>query len=220
MRRFIPACLFVLSFLTCTSFSISQEPAAPTADGALKLLKDGNDRFAQDKLAPRNIGADRRAVLAKGQKPFAVVLACADSRVAPELIFDQGLGDLFVLRVAGNLTDPLILGSIEYAVEHLHSPLIVVLGHEKCGAVDAALTKKAFPGNLGTLVKDVHTGKDLPKENAEALPIAVKNNVVFQLSQLTARSELLKEEAKSKKIKIVGGVYRLGSGKVEWVEGK
>ncbi len=179
MIRFIPTFLATLFLITSNGDSFSQEPAAPTADGALKLLKDGNDRFAQDKLAPRNLGAERRAVLAKGQKPFAVVLACADSRVPPELIFDQGLGDLFVLRVAGNLTDPLILGSIEYAVEHLHSPLVVVLGHEKCGAVDAALTKKAFPGNLGTLVKDVHTGKDLPKENADALPIAIKNNVVF-----------------------------------------
>jgi carbonic anhydrase len=220
MPRFIPTLFLMFSLTIFVGDSFSQEPAAPTADAALKLLKDGNDRFAQDKLAPRNLGAERRALLAKGQKPFAVVLACADSRVAPELIFDQGLGDIFVLRVAGNLTDPLILGSIEFAVGQMNTPLIVVLGHEKCGAVDAALTKKAFPGNLGTLVKDVHVGKDLPKENAEALPIAIKNNVVFQLSQMTARSELLKEEAKSKKVKIVGGVYRLGSGKVEWVEGK
>ena len=218
MRRFFPAIVFLLSFSIYSQTSVSQEPAAPTADGALKLLKEGNDRFAQGKLAPQKLGADRRAVLAKGQHPFAVVLGCADSRVAPELVFDQGLGDLFVLRVAGNLTDPLILGSIEYAVEHLHVPVIVVLGHEKCGAVDAALSKKEFPGNLGTLVKDVHTGKDLPKE--DALPIAVKNNVVFQTSRMTEKSDLLKKEATAKKIKIVGGVYQLGSGKVEWVEGK
>ena len=171
-------------------------------------------------MTARDIGADRRAVLAKGQYPFAVVLACADSRVAPELIFDQGLGDLFVVRVAGNLTDPFILGSIEYAVEHLHTPLIVILGHEKCGAVDAALSKKEFPGNLGKLIKDIHVGKDLPKEAAEALPVAIKNNVVFHAGQLTQRSPLLKEEVAQKKVKIVGGVYRLGSGKVEWVEGK
>ncbi len=108
---------------------------------------------------PRALCARRRALLAKGQHPHAVILSCADSRVAPELLFDQGLGDLFVLRVAGNISDPFVLGSIEYAVEHLHAPLIVVLGHESCGAVAAALTKVDFPGNLGTLIKEVHVGK-------------------------------------------------------------
>src|SRR5205085_10520354 len=137
------------------------------------LLKEGNGRFAAGKLAVKDVGAQRRATLAKGQHPFAVVLACADSRVPPELVFDQGLGELFVLRVAGNLADPFVLGSIEYAVEHLHTPLIVVLGHENCGAVAAALTKAAFPGNLGTLVKEVHVGKNLPMERAAALPAAV-----------------------------------------------
>src|SRR5207248_7711581 len=151
--------------------------------------------------------------LAKGQHPFAVVLTCADSRVAPELVFDQGLGDLFVLRVAGNITDPFTLGSIEYAVEHVHTPLIVVLGHENCGAVAAALTKVEFPGNLGTLIKEVHVGKDLPMERSAALPVAVKNNVLFHAAQLTKRSGLLKEEAAHKKVSIVGGVYRLASGK-------
>jgi carbonic anhydrase len=214
--------LFLVFFglLLFAGGSISQEAAPPTADGALRLLKDGNGRFATDKLAAKDIGAQRRAALAKGQKPFAIVLTCADSRVAPELIFDQGLGELFVLRVAGNLTDPFILGSIEYAVEHLHAPLIVVLGHESCGAVAAALAKQPLPGNLGKLVKEVHIGKDLPTDKATALPIAVKNNVVFYAGQLTERSELLKEEVAHKKVKIVGGVYRLASGKVEWLEGK
>jgi carbonic anhydrase len=208
------------ALLTFAGASTSQEAAPPTADAALKFLKDGNARFAQGKLAARDIGAQRRAALAKGQHPFAVVLACADSRVAPELVFDQGLGDLFVLRVAGNIADPFVLGSIEYAVEHLHAPLIVVLGHENCGAVAAALTKVDFPGNLGTLIKEVHVGKDLPMESAAALPVAVKNNVLFHATQLTQRSALLKEEAARKKVNIVGGVYRLASGKVEWVEGK
>jgi carbonic anhydrase len=198
--------------------SPGQDAAKPTADGALKLLKEGNARFAEDKPAAKDIGAKRRQELAKGQHPFAVVLTCADSRVAPELLFDQGLGDLFVLRVAGNLTDPLILGSIEYAVEHLHTPLIVVLGHENCGAVAAALTKVEFPGNLGKLVKEVHVGKDLPMERSAALPLAVKNNAVHAAAQLTQRSELLKEEVAHKKVKIVSGVYMLGSGKVEWVK--
>jgi carbonic anhydrase len=220
MVRFTSIVLIVPALLFFAGASVSQEAAPPTADAALKLLKEGNDRFAQGRLAAKDIGAKRRAVLAKGQNPFATVLTCADSRLAPELVFDQGLGDLFVLRVAGNLTDPFILGSIEYAVEHLHTPLIVVLGHENCGAVAAALTKVDFPGNLGELVKAVHVGKDLPMERAAALPIAVKNNVVYHAGQLTQRSPLLKEEVSHKKVKIASGVYRLASGKVEWVEAK
>jgi len=213
----------VISFLTAlllAGASFCQDAAPPTADGALKLLKDGNERFVQGKQTVKDVGAKRRAVLAKGQHPFAVVLSCADSRVVPELLFDQGLGDLFVLRVAGNITDTFVLGSIEYAVEHVHTPLIVVLGHESCGAVDAALTKESFPGNIGKLVKEVHVGKDLPMNREVALPVAVKNNVLFQAAQFSQRSEILKAAVAQKKVKIVSGVYRLASGKVEWLEGK
>jgi carbonic anhydrase len=217
----LPKSLFVvLIVLAFVGFSGAQDAAPPTVDGALKLLKEGNARFTAGKQTAKNIGAKARAALAKGQHPFAVILTCADSRVAPELVFDQGLGDLFVLRVAGNIADPFVLGSIEYAVEHLHTPLIVVLGHESCGAVAAALTKESFPGNLGKLIKEVHVGKDLPMDRAAALPAAVKNNVLFHAAQLTQRSDVLKEEAAKKKVKIVSGVYRLESGNVEWIEGK
>src|SRR5262249_21918335 len=140
-----------------------------TSAQALERLKAGNDRFSDDKTGERKIGKDRREELAKGQHPFAVILTCADSRVAPELVFDTGLGDLFVLRVAGNVTDPAVIGSIEYAVEHLHAPLIVVMGHEACGAVKAALGGQPLPGDLGTLIKMVRAGRDLPKDPAEAL---------------------------------------------------
>jgi carbonic anhydrase len=207
--------LVALALLVFTAGAISQEATPPTADAALKLLKDGNARFVEGKIAAKDI-APRRAEVAKGQHPFAIVLACADSRVAPELVFDQGLGDLFVLRVAGNVTDPFILGSIEYGVEHLHAPLIVVLGHEKCGAVDAALTKVEFRGNLGKLIKEVHVGADLPADRAAALPQAIQNNVLFVAGQITQRSEPLKDAVAHKKVRIVSGVYQLRSGKVEW----
>src|SRR5436190_300954 len=124
-------------FLVAPSFS--QEKPAVTADQALERLKKGNEKFVADRSEIPNVGAERRRELAKGQHPFAIVLTCADSRVTPEYIFNQGLGDVFVLRVAGNIADQFETGSIEYAVEHLHSPLIVVLGHSKCGAVDAAM---------------------------------------------------------------------------------
>jgi carbonic anhydrase len=217
LNRVIPLVLLAVSAFTAAA--ISQEAAPPTADAALKLLKEGNARFVEGKLAAKDI-APRRAEVAKGQHPFAIVLACADSRVAPELVFDQGLGDIFVLRVAGNITDPFILGSIEYGVGHVHVPLVVVLGHENCGAVAAALTKVEFTGNLGKLVKEVHVGADLPMERSKALPIAIKNNVLYHAGQITERSESLKEAAAQKKVRIVSGVYRLASGKVEWIEGK
>src|SRR6516165_380132 len=160
----VRALVAVLSLLCILQPLQAQEakPKQPSPEEALKRLKEGNSRFVADMLAERNLGRNRRAELAKGQAPFAIILGCADSRVAPELLFDQGLGDLFVVRVAGNVTDPAILGSIEYAVEHLKAPLIVVVGHEKCGAVDAALSGGELHGNIAKLIKEVQPGKDLP----------------------------------------------------------
>jgi len=218
MTRIAKSTVVMFVFLICVRFSLSQEAASPSADGALKLLKEGNDRFAQGKLAGKDSGMKKRELLAKGQTPFAIVLACADSRVAPELIFDQGLGDLFVLRVAGNIADSFILGSMEFAVDNLKTPLIVVIGHENCGAVAGAFSKGDFTGNLGKLIKEIHVGTDLPAERAAALPLAIKNNVVFTAEQLTQRSDILKNAVAQKKVKIVRGVYRLGSGVVEWID--
>jgi carbonic anhydrase len=197
-----------------------QEATAVSAEQALQKLKNGNERFAKDMLERKDVGAPRRAALAKGQKPFAVILTCADSRVPPEIIFNQGLGDVFVLRVAGNIADPFTIGSIEYAVGHLKTPLVVVLGHESCGAVEAGLAKAEFPGGLGKLIREIHVGTDLPPERAKALPIAIKNNVVHHTALLTQRSEVLKEAAARNQVRIVSGVYELSSGKVQWLESK
>jgi carbonic anhydrase len=198
---------------------LGAQEKAPTAEDALQRLKQGNVRFAADKLdQKKDIGAKRRGDLAKGQRPFAVILACADSRVAPELIFDQGLGDLFVIRVAGNVTDPAILGSIEYAVEHVKVPLIVVVGHEKCGAVDAALSGGELHGNLAKVIKEVQPGKDLPKDKDAALAAGVKNNVLEQAARLTQQSTVVKDFASSKRIQIAAGVYSLKNGTVEWLD--
>src|SRR5438105_3680928 len=139
----------VIALANLVAVPLYAQDAKPTPTGSLQRLKDGNARFAADKPNKRDVGADKRKELAKGQHPFAIVLTCADSRVAPELLFDAGLGELFVLRVAGNIADPAVVGSIEYAVEHLHTPLIVVLGHESCGAVAAALDGAKLPGDPG-----------------------------------------------------------------------
>ncbi|MEK7804022.1 MAG: carbonic anhydrase, partial [Deltaproteobacteria bacterium] len=127
------AVLFLYSGIV---FASSAGPGI-SADEALKKLIDGNNRFVQSAQAQKDIGNNRRTELTKGQHPFAVILSCSDSRVPPEHIFDQGLGDIFVVRVAGNVADSIELGSVEYAAEHLGVPLILVLGHQSCGAVKA-----------------------------------------------------------------------------------
>jgi len=198
----------------------AQEKPAVTAEEALERLKKGNEKFVADPSSPAMLSAERRQEVAKGQHPFAIILTCADSRLAPEHIFHQGLGDIFVLRVAGNIADPFVLGSMEYAVEHLHSPLIVVLGHSKCGAVDAALGENKPAGNLGKLIAEVHVGKDLPAEKPAALDAAIANNVRHKAELLTKRSDVVKEFVDHKKVRIVSGVYSLESGKVTWLDEK
>jgi carbonic anhydrase len=198
----------------------AQEASPLTPDLALRRLKEGNDRFAADRLLANDLGTKKRQELAKGQHPFAIVLACADSRVTPEYVFNQGLGDLFVLRVAGNITDPFVIGSMEYAVEYFHVPLIVILGHEECGAVSAALGTAKLTGDIGKLVAEVDVGKSLPADKAAALAAAIKNNVVQQTNRLAKRSEVIKNHLEQKKLRIVSGVYSLATGKVEWLDSK
>jgi carbonic anhydrase len=193
---------------------------APSSEQAWQRLQAGNNRFAEEMLERKDLGRTRRQELANGQKPFAVVLTCADSRLTPEFIFNQGLGDLFVVRVAGNIADPFVLGSVEYAVEHLHVPLIVVLGHEKCGAVEAALGEEKPMGNLGKLIGEIDVGKDLPAGKEAALAAAVKNNVRHQTRLLTERSDVIKEHVARKQVRIVSGVYQLATGKVDWLDDK
>jgi carbonic anhydrase len=197
-------------------------PEAPalTPEQAWQRLKAGNNRFIDEKMEQPDLSTKRRQELAKGQKPFAVVLTCADSRLTPEFVFNQGLGDIFVLRVAGNIVDQYELGSIEYAVEHLHVPLVVLLGHEKCGAVEAALGGEKLPGNLGKLLGEIDVGKDLPAGKEAALAAAVKNNARHHARLLTERSAVIKEHVEKKQVRIVYGVYQLATGKVDWLEEK
>jgi len=194
------------------------QEAAPAPAVALQRLKDGNDRFAADKPTAKHLDSARREKLAKGQRPFAVVLGCADSRVAPELIFDQELGDLFVVRVAGNITDPALIGSIEFALLNLKVPLVVVLGHEECGAVKAALAGKPLAGNLGELIKAVHVAKDLPSDKAEALSAAIRANARYQAEELVRKSPVVKDFVSAGRTQVAVGVYSLATGRVRWAE--
>jgi carbonic anhydrase len=198
----------------------AQKEKAVTPTESLQALKEGNARFVADKLIQPDTSAKRRKELVKGQHPSAIILTCADSRVVPELIFNKGLGEMFVIRVAGNVVDsvPSILGSLEYAVAEVKVPLVVVLGHEGCGAVKAALQGEELPGNLKQLIKSIHVGKDLPKDKTAALDAAVKANALHQVQQLTRQSTILKDFATSQRIRIVPAVYSLSTGEVTWLE--
>lgn len=195
------------------------KPSGPTTDQGLSLLMDGNKRWTEGVTANLHRSTSRREEVAKGQKPFAVVVTCSDSRLTPEFIFDQGLGDLFVVRVAGNTLNQVNLGSIEYAVEHLGSNLIVVMGHERCGAVDAALGTGHLPGNLPAVVEPIEgaakTAHAHPKD--QQLEVAVIENVKNMAATLTKKSEIIAKFVKEGKVKIVGMRYDLDSGQASLV---
>jgi carbonic anhydrase len=216
--RSTAAVAWIIALLAFSTHAADRPDATP--EQAWHLLKDGNERFVTGRLANKNVGPARRKELAAAQQPMAIVLACADSRVAPEIIFDQGLGELFVVRVAGNVSEPFALGSIDYAVQHLHVPLIVVLGHEKCGAVAAALEKERPAGNLGKLIDEIDVGQPLSTNRDEQLAGAVENNARRQAELLTERSDVIREQVRQKKLQIVSGVYSLASGKVQWMDAK
>lgn len=214
------AIAIVLMILLPALAAYPADRPTPTPELAWQQLKDGNERFAADRSEHKDVDSARRKELVAGQHPFAVVLTCADSRVPPEIIFDQGLGNLFVVRVAGNVAATSTLGSIDYAVEHLHVPLVVVLGHEKCGAVAAALGDHKPAGNLGKLIGKVHVGENLPAGKDEALNGAAENNARHQAKSLVEQSEIVREHVEQHKLRVVAGMYELDTGKVRWLDAK
>jgi carbonic anhydrase len=177
---------------------------------------DGNRRYITQKSSHPNQAMERRREILEGQNPFAVIIGCSDSRVPPEIIFDQGLGDLFVVRVAGNILDDVVLGSVEYAVEHLGVKLVVVLGHTKCGAVTAA-TKGGEPADHTSSLMDaikpaVEKAKNQP---GDLLDNAIKSNVEITVSRLRSSELILSERIKTGKLQVIGAIYDLGSGVVD-----
>jgi carbonic anhydrase len=199
-------------------------PFPSTPKTALARLVAGNKRFVAGRARDPRRGSVRRVQVAQGQKPFAAILTCADSRVPPELVFDQGFGDLFVVRIAGNTaTDPIVIGSLEYAVEVLGSILVFVLGHSDCGAVKGAIdvvTKGAvLPGDIGAVVTPiipaVEAVKDTPKP--ELLEAATDQNIHDTIAVLAA-VPLLAEGIAAGTLAVVGGEYELESGVVDLVD--
>lgn len=203
-----------------------QDVASVAPDDAWRMLSQGNERFARGLALRPHADAERRRELAKEQEPFAVVVTCSDSRLAPELIFDQGLGDLFVLRNAGNITDgDANLGSIEYAVEHLGSKLIVIMGHEKCGAVTAAVegVKKDDHSHIDELAAMLKPAADEAHDKVgglkgnELIAEAIEKNVELQIRNLLKGSAIVREKVEAGEVKVIGGVYGLENGRVSWL---
>jgi len=191
--------------------------ASPSAGEVWNSLMAGNRRFVAGKPMARDL-ISRRHKLVSGQSPKAIILACSDSRVSPELIFDQNLGDLFVVRTAGNIADRVALGSIEYAVEHLHSSLLVVLGHQKCGAVNAACSGEPMPSpNLDAIVEKISPAVDQAKTYSrpdDLLEAAIKENVHQSANDLLANSEIIRKAVKSGKLTVIEAEYELDAGQI------
>jgi len=217
-------------FLISTMASASGGGGAPavTADEALQKLIEGNQRYVGYQMTgQKRCDASTRQSLTKGQSPYAIILSCADSRVPPEIVFDKGLGEIFVVRVAGNIPDPVVLGSIEYAAEHLGSPLVVVLGHERCGAVTAAVDAKGEPeGNIGAIIKTIAPAVGLAekeakgKDKAELVEAAIDFNIKLVCDSLVKQSTVIKHLVDEGKLKIVGAKYDLDDGKVRLFDGR
>jgi len=195
---------------------------------ARTLLEEGNARFiggqanpssGSDSVLPKDLSQARRDELAKGQHPFAVVVTCSDSRVPPEVLFDQALGDVFVVRVAGNVVDPVVLGSVEYAVEHLGAPLVVVMGHTKCGAVAATVEGGRVSGSIGSIIDLIHPAVDRAKAagaNEAELPEASADVNIEIQKQVIEGSRLLDEFVEADKLEIIGAKYDIASGTIDW----
>lgn len=212
-----------------SSHSFRQEKI--TASQARALLEEGNRRFVEGKMAAKDISMTRRQELSqKGQKPFAAILGCPDSRVPPEVVFDQGLGDLFVIRTAGNIVDAINLGSLEYAAAHLDVPLLVVLGHENCGAVKVALQEAKtrdrtarLGANITAIVDKIQPSMEKAVERVRAgeeksslLECAIDENIKTVAEELLLRSPVIARRVEQGETSILGAKYYFDSGIVEF----
>ncbi|WGR97306.1 carbonic anhydrase [Bradyrhizobium sp. ISRA443] len=227
-RRFIAAAGGIAASLAFASPVFAKETKPPpkpqnvvSPDAALDRLMKGNARYVEG-VSRRHDFKHEREALAGGQNPFAGILSCADSRVAPEYAFDSGRGDLFVCRVAGNFASDEEVASLEYAVSALNVPLFMVLGHDSCGAVDATIKSlkdnTTLPGHLPALVKAISPAvKASEGKPGDLLANAIRQNVIDNITKLKSATPILSAAVDQGKLKVVGGIYRLGDGKVELI---
>jgi carbonic anhydrase len=207
----------ILCLIFVTGIGRQAEPNV-TSGTVLADLKTGNAHHVRHQYQHPHETVARQRELVGGQHPHAEILSCADSRVPPEIIFDQGLGDLFVVRVAGNVATDTEIGSLEYGAEHLHIPLLVVLGHESCGAVTAAVQGGNAEGHIAALVSLIKPAVDKTRGlPGDPIANAVRSNVQMVVQQLRSSTPVLSELVAHGKLKIVGGVYSLQTGEVTWL---
>src|SRR6266481_6288169 len=223
----VASCLIVVSLVGANLFIEAADPAHPdhpsvAPSEAISKLKEGNGRYTRGNLQHPGQTTERRAELAGTQYPFAIILSCSDSRVPPEIVFDQGLGDLFVVRVAGNVINDEGLGSIEYSVDHLGSRLIVVLGHQSCGAVKAAketiAAKGKAPGHIESLVTAIRPAVEATVNGD--LEATIEANVKDVVQTLRSSTPILKLKVDSGEVRVVGAYYSLDTGAVNFLEEK
>ncbi len=227
MKRTQLACFIIVALLGANQLGRAADPHHPEQPAvapaeAISKLKEGNGRYMSGNLQHPGQTTDRRTELAKSQHPFAAIVSCSDSRVPPEIVFDQGLGDLFIVRVAGNVINDEGLGSIEYTVDHLGTRLILVLGHQSCGAVDAAretiAAKGKAPGHIQSLVTAIKPAVEATAK--EDLDATIKANVRNVVQALRSSTPILKAKVDSGEIKVIGGYYSLDTGAVTFLDEK
>jgi len=214
--KFLVSILFISLFFSCNQ---KQEKDQVDSLAPIDKLKTGNERFVSGHPVHPDETLDRIRELKKGQSPFVVVVSCSDSRLPPELIFDQGLGDVFSIRTAGNVIGDYELGSIEYAIEHLHCKLIVVLGHENCGAIQAYATsgEEKHDDHIQTLVDYIAAEEEekiIPDSSRSNIDILVNANIAHAVNLLRSSTPILKSLVDKNEIKIIGAYYDLDSGNV------
>jgi carbonic anhydrase len=205
-----------LAAISMAALALDPTPKSVSPKVALERLANGNARFVAGKAIHPDQSVKRRAESAKGQAPFASILSCADSRLGPELIFDQGIGNLFVVRVAGNTADPVGIGSLEYSVAVLGSRTVVVMGHEKCGAVAAAVKGGELPGSIGAVTKAIEPAVEQVKgRSGDPVKLATTQNVRDTVNKIRAESSIISDLEKKGELRIVGAEYALANGKVK-----
>lgn len=223
MKRIISLCTVLILLLTMSACGSTSEGSSETQGEvanthnpadlvndwqvALQYLLDGNERFVSDHTITRDTNVGDREALVDGQQPFAVIVTCSDSRVSPEIYFDQKLGDIFVIRNAGNIADETVLGSIEYAVEHLNTPLVVVVGHSGCGAVTGAFTGGEYPHNLQSIIDEISSSI----EGCNDIDDAIHANIVSVVEQISD-DEIIQEMGTT----VLGAYYDIESGEILW----
>ena len=220
-KRIIAVIATCAAIQSATGLPVGEAPKTP--DEAFAALRAGNERFANGVTERRDLLAEAKAT-SGAQKPFAAVVSCIDSRTSTELIFDQGLGDVFNARLAGNVVDEDVIGSLEFATKVAGAKLVAVIGHTGCGAVVGAIDDVKL-GNLDVVLNRIDPAvaeaaeehKDDTSKNPKFVAACIEENVRYQLEQLTAKSAILKELADKGQIRIVGGVHDLASGKVQFL---